>query len=59
MQEQSFSLYLQTDSGETPVRHTVNEKGNIFVIFAADTCSEWLKNSENEFPVMTIRYGFN
>lgn len=55
----SFSLYLQTDSGETPVRYTVNENGHISVVFDADTCSEWLKNAKNEFPVMTLRYGFS
>ena len=56
---QSFSLYLQTDSGEIPVGYTVNENGHISVVFDADTCSEWLKNAKNEFPVMTFRYEFN
>ena len=56
---QSFSLYLHTDSGEIPVEYTVNENGNISVVFDADTCSEWQKNAENEFPVVTLRYGFS
>lgn len=55
----SFSLYLQTDSGETPVGYTVNENGHISVVFDADTCSEWLKNAKREFPVVTLRYGFD
>ena len=59
VQAQSFSLYLQTDSGEIPVEYTVNENGNISVVFDADTCSEWQKNAENEFPVVTLRYGFD
>lgn len=59
VQAQSFSLYLQTDSGEIPVEYTVNENGNISVVFDADTCSEWQKKAENEFPVVTLRYGFD
>ena len=59
VQAQSFSLYLKTDSGEIPVEYTVNENGNISVVFDADTCSEWQKNAENEFPVVTLRYGFD
>ena len=39
--------------------NTVNENGNISVVFDADTCSEWQKNAENEFPVVTLRYGFD
>lgn len=56
---ESFSLYLQTDSDEVPVRHIVNDKGNISVVFDADTCLEWLKNSEKEYFQMMLRYEFN
>ena len=55
----SFSLYLQTDSDEVPVRYIVNDQGNISVVFDADTCLEWLKNSEKEYFQMMLRYEFN
>lgn len=59
MRAQNFSLYLQNDCGEIPVGYTINENGNISVVFDADTCSEWQKNAKNEFPVVTLRYGFD
>lgn len=55
---QSFSLYLQTDSGEVLVDHTVNDDGTVSVFFDADTCSNWQKNSEKEFIRIVFRYEF-
>lgn len=54
-----LSFYLQTDNGEVLVPYTINSDGNISVKFDTDTCSNWLKNSENEFPRMILRYEFN
>ncbi len=55
---ESFSLYLPTDSGEVSVDHTLHGDGTLSVVFDADTCSNWQKNSEEEFIRIVFRYEF-
>lgn len=40
------------------MEHTLGEGGTVSVTFDADTCSDWQRNSDNEFVRVLFWYAF-